>query len=356
MHMNMKKLITACLAGLLLLGLSGCGSRKEQKQAAAKGPYADLPQVTLVGGDSSGKGSVGQRFGELVAKKVAAKTEGRLKIDYHPNAELGGDEDLLRQLRANDIQLVVGQMAPVTAFVPEGAVFDLPMVFAPYEGKTIDRVLNGDGPFRKKLAAAYDRSGLHYMGTLQNGTYRLMTSNRPVRTIEDFRNMKIRTMSNKNHMAFWSAMGANPTPLAWPELYFSLQSGIVDAEENAADTIVSAHFNEVQKYVAETNVILYANEMVLNKKAFDALPEAYQKVLEESVQEAMKELAPSLVQVDRDGKEQLQKKGMILVTYQPEFYQEVRNLPAIQELYRKIDAQTGGLGTLMVEELEKAKS
>lgn len=356
MHMNMKKLITACLAGLLLLGLSGCGSRKEQKQAAAKGTYADLPQVTLVGGDSSGKGSVGQRFGELVAKKVAAKTEGRLKIDYHPNAELGGDEDLLRQLRANDIQLVVGQMAPVTAFVPEGAVFDLPMVFAPYEGKTIDRVLNGDGPFRKKLAAAYERSGLHYMGTLQNGTYRLMTSNRPVRTIEDFKNMKIRTMSNKNHMAFWSAMGANPTPLAWPELYFSLQSGIVDAEENAADTIVSAHFNEVQKYVAETNVILYANEMVLNKKAFDALPEAYQKVLEESVQEAMKELAPSLVQVDRDGKDQLQKKGMILVTYQPEFYQEVRNLPAIQELYRKIDAQTGGLGTLMVEELEKAKS
>ena len=130
-------------------------------------------------------------------------------------------------------------------------------------------------------------------GTLQNGTYRLMTSNRPVRTIEDFKNMKIRTMSNKNHMAFWSAMGANPTPLAWPELYFSLQSGIVDAEENAADTIVSAHFNEVQKYVAETNVILYANEMVLNKKAFDALPEAYQKVLEESVQEAIKNWRPA---------------------------------------------------------------
>ena len=73
MHMNMKKLITACLAGLLLLGLSGCGSRKEQKQAAAKGPYADLPQVTLVGGDSSGKGSVGQRFGELVAQKWRPK-------------------------------------------------------------------------------------------------------------------------------------------------------------------------------------------------------------------------------------------------------------------------------------------
>lgn len=226
-------------------------------------------------------------------------------------------------------------MAPVTAFVPEGAVFDLPMVFAPYDGKTIDRVLNGPGPFRQKLAAAYEKAGLHYMGNLQNGTYRLMTSNRPVKTVEDFRGLKIRTMSNRNHMAFWSALGANPTPLAWPELYFSLQSGIVDAEENAADSILSANFNEVQKYVGETNVILYANEMVLNQKAWDSLPEAYRKVLDQSVQEALEELSPTLVQVDRDCKEKLQKKGMTLVTYGPEFYQEVRNQPAVQELYKK---------------------
>lgn len=69
MHSKMKKLILACLTGLLVLGLSGCGNEKKQAQEPAKGPYADLPQVTLVGGDSSGKGSVGQRFGELVAKK-----------------------------------------------------------------------------------------------------------------------------------------------------------------------------------------------------------------------------------------------------------------------------------------------
>ena len=93
--------------------------------------------------------------------------------------------------------------------------------------------------------------------------------------------------------------------------------------------------------------------MVLNKKAYDSLPEPYQKVLEEAVQEAMGELAPTLVQVDRDCKEKLQKKGMILVTYPPEFYEAVKNQPPVQELYRKIDAQTGGLGTLMMEELGK---
>ena len=104
------------------------------------------PKVVLVGGDSSGKGSVGQRFGELVAQKVAERTGGQLTIDYHPNAELGGDEDLLRQLRANDIQLVVGQMAPVTAFVPEGAVFDLPWSLLPMTGKPSTGYSTGTGP------------------------------------------------------------------------------------------------------------------------------------------------------------------------------------------------------------------
>ena len=357
MNILWKKAAAACLGAVILLGAAACGKAPAaDNKGKEAGPYGNLPKVVLVGGDSSGKGSVGQRFGELVTRKVEEKTGGRFTIDYHPNAELGGDEDLLRQLRANDIQLVVGQMAPVTAFVPEGAVFDLPMVFAPYDGKTIDRVLNGPGPFREKLAAAYDRAGLHYLGTLQNGTYRLMTSNRPVKTVEDFRGLKIRTMSNRNHMAFWSALGANPTPLAWPELYFSLQSGIVDAEENAADTIVSANFNEVQNYVAETNVILYANEMVLNKKAYDSLPDPYQEVLQEAVQEAMGELAPTLVQVDRDCKEKLQKKGMTLVAYPPEFYEEVKDQPSVRNLYKQIDAQTGGLGTLLVEELGKEAS
>lgn len=81
-----KKLAGLCLAGLLLFGVTACGkapaaAKPEEKTA---GPYKNLPQVVLVGGDSAGKGSVGQKFGELVARKVEEKSGGRLKIDYHP--------------------------------------------------------------------------------------------------------------------------------------------------------------------------------------------------------------------------------------------------------------------------------
>ena len=354
MKKSWKKAAGVLLAGLMLMGLTGCGGEESKKETAGSGEYAKLKTVELIGADSAGKDSAGQRFGELVAKKVDKITGGKLKIDYHPNSELGGDEDLLRQLKSNDIQIVVSQMAPVTAIIPETAVFDMPMSFAKYDGKTIDKVLNGNGEFHKKLSGAYEKAGLHYLGILQNATFRLTTANKDLKTLDDFKGLKIRTMSNKNHMAFWSALGANPTPLAWPELYFALQSGTVDAEENAADTIVSANFNEVQKYVADTNHILYANQICINKKAYDSLDPAYQKALNQAVQEALKELAPTLSKVDQDNKETLKKKGMTLVTYEKSFYDQVLALPGVQALNQKINEQVGGLGTLLTKELDTA--
>lgn len=355
--MKMKKLAALIMTGILALSLTACGGeepKKAEKAAAGSGDYAKLKAVELIGADSAGKGSAGQQFGELVAKNVDKITGGKLKIDYHPNSELGGDEDLLRQIKSNDIQIVVMQMAPLTAIIPETAVFDLPMSFAKYDGKTIDKVLNQKGEFNTKLNAAYDKAGLKYLGILQNATYRLTTANKDLKTLNDFKGLKIRTMSNKNHMAFWTALGANPTPLAWPELYFALQSGTVDAEENAADTVATANFNEVQKYLADTNHILYANQICINKKAYDSLDPAYQKALNKAVADALKELAPKLGAVDKENKEGLKKKGMTLVTYKKDFYDAVLALPGVKALYSDIDKQVNGLGTLLMKELDKA--
>lgn len=102
---------------------------------------------------------------------------------------LGGDADLLRQMQSNDIQLVVCQTAPVVSFIPEMAVFDLPMVFSKYDGDTIDSVLNGDNEFHNDLAAAYEAADLHLLGFLQNATYRLTTANTDLSTLESFKNL-----------------------------------------------------------------------------------------------------------------------------------------------------------------------
>ena len=96
------------------------------------------------------------------------------------------------------------------------AVFDLPMVFSQYDGDKIDAVLNGENEFRRNLSAAYEKAGLELLGFLQNGTYRLTTADRRLDSLADFRGLRIRTMENENHMAFWSALGAEPTALPMP--------------------------------------------------------------------------------------------------------------------------------------------
>lgn len=365
----MRKITALVLAAAMTLALAACGGGNSSSAGAssgaassgaaasgssAAGDYASLEPVVLVGADSSSQGAAAQLFGELVTAKVDEITGGQLTIDYYTNGELGADTDLLRQLQANDIQLFVGQTAPVVSFVPEVAVYDLPMVFAQYDGATIDKVLNGESEFNTQMGSAFNAAGFQLLGTLQNATYRLTTSNTELATLADFKGLQIRTMENSNHMAFWEAIGAAPTPMAWNEVYFALQSGNLAAQENAADTIVGANLNEVQKYLSLTNHILYANMMIMNQEAWDSLDPAYQEALTQAVSESLTELSAQLAQIDADNKADLESKGMTITEYGPEFYEEVLALPAVQDLYKSIDASVNGLGATLQEELAAA--
>lgn len=361
----MKKFVALFLAMTMALTLAACGGSASSAAPAASsgaastagGAYDALEPVELVGADSTGKGAAGQIFGELVASKVDEITGGKLTIDYHPNGDLGGDADLLRQMQSNDIQIVVSQTAPVVSFIPDMAVFDLPMVFSRYDGDTIDEVLNGaDSAFRTQLAASYEAAGFHLLGILQNATYRLTTAHVDLKDLAAFKNLQIRTMENSNHMAFWTAIGAEPTPLAWAEVYFALQSGAIDAQENAADTCVGANFQEVQEYLACTNHILYANQISINKDAYEALDPAYQAALDQAVAEALAEMRPQLSQIDTDNKKILEDGGMTIIEYDNDFFNEVLALDGVKALYADIDKQVGGLGTTLQESLEAAAS
>lgn len=365
----MKKILALVLTLVMALSLVACAAPAAEEapaeeaveevveevveEAVEADPYAELDAVELIGADSTGKGAAGQIFGELVASNVAEITGGKLTIDYHPNGDLGGDADLLRQAQDGDIDIVVCQTAPVVNFIPEMAVFDLPMVFAKYDGAVIDKVLNGENEFSAALRGAYEAAGYHLLGFMQNATYRLTTANEDLSTLDAFAGLQIRTMENTNHMAFWTAIGAEPTPLAWAEVYFALQSGTIDAQENAADTCVGANFQEVQKYLTCTNHILYANQILINDASYKALDPAYQAALDQAVADALAVMNPQLEQIDLDNKKVLTDGGMTLVEYDAAFYDSILALEGVQALYKEIDEnQVNGLGTLLQAALE----
>ena len=343
----MKKLIGFALALALLLSLAACGAKEENA-------YSKLEPVTLICADSTAEGSAGQLFGHYFAQRVLDITEGKLTVDYRPNGALGGDLDLIRKMRANELQIVICQPAPLVSAVPEAAVFDLPVVFSEASGDKIDAVLNGENAFTAKLSAAYEAAGLHLLGFLQNGTYRLTTANRPLATLDDFKGLRIRTMENSNHMAFWAALGAEPTPLPWAEVYGALKDGRVDAQENAADTVYGASLQDVQKYLACTEHILYCNQICIGKEAWDGLDPAYQSAIVQATAEAIAYMRPLMEEVDAHHRQKLVDSGMQLIEYDKAFFDDILALDGVQALFADIDTnQVHGLGNLLFEELRK---
>lgn len=338
-----KKLFALLLACAMLLSLPSCG-------LSDQGTW-------LVTADTTAKGAAGQVFAQKIVDKVADLTkdsETPLVVDYFPNGELGGDADLLRQAQRGYIAITVCQTAPVVSFIPEMAVFDLPMVFAKYDGDTIDKVLNGDSEFHRQMSEAYEKAGLHLLGFMQNATYRLTTANTNLQTLSDFNRLQVRTMENSNHMDFWKAIGADPTPLAWSEVYISLQNHTIAAQENAADTCVGAHFEEVQDYLACTNHILYCNQICINSKIYDSLSDEHKAALEQAVAEALEEMRPQLTEIDQSNKQILVDGGMKLIEYDNAFFDDILAVQGVKDLYAKIDNATNGLATVLQDSLEEA--
>ena len=355
----MKKAIALILTLAMSLSLAACSGGGSGSGAAsnppaasggsstsgtvssgsASGAYADLEPVELSLADAAAVGAAGETFDRLFAEKVEEITGGKLTVYLYQNGELGSDMDILSQMQDGHLDLVGSQIAAVVNFVPEMAIFDLPMVFAQYDGETIDQVLNGDSQTHAAMSAAYETAGLELLGIQQYATYRLTTANRDLKTLADFKGLQIRTMENGNHMAFWTAIGAAPTPLAWAEVFIALQNGTIDAHENAADTVLGANIQEVQKYLACTNHILYANQLAIVQ----------------AVEEAIEEMKPEMKNIDETSKQALVDGGMTLIEYDDSFYQEILALDTVQALYDKIDADVNGLGTTLQEELAAAQ-
>ena len=367
----MKKISALVLALAMCMALVSCGGgdtstpststpdastpSTSTPDASTGADYSSLDPVQLIGADSTAANAAGQLFGEMVAEKLDTITGGQLTMDYFPNGELGADADLLRQLQSGDISIVVCQAAPVASFVPDVAVYDLPMVFATYDGATIDEVINNpESEFAQALSASFNEAGFQLLGTLQNATFRQTTTNRDLQTLADYEGMLIRTMENPNHMALWEAMGAAPTPMAWNEVYFALQSGNIEAEENAADTIVGSNLNEVQSHLVKTNHILYANMMIINKDVYDSLDPLYQDALNQAVSESLTEMAAQLADIEATNLGTLEERGMTIIEYGPEFFEEVLALPGVQQLYTDINEQTDGLAQILQDELAAA--
>lgn len=268
-------------------------------------------KVAYIGSDSH---PTMRAMKEYFVKPIEEGSQGRIKVELYPNAQLGGDREISEGVQMGTIQMAIPASAPLAGFDKRVQVLELPYLFttkkAAFEA--------ADGILGEKLNSYLAAKGMLILGFQENG-FRHVTNNRgPVKTPADLKGIKIRTMENPIHLAFFKAVGANPTPMSWGELYTALQQGTVDAQENPYAMIVDGKFYEVQKYVSETGHVFSFEVLIANKKFMDNLPADLNALVVKSAREATLKQREYMDEEEAAFKDEVLKAGMIANSLTPE--------------------------------------
>jgi len=217
------------------------------------------------------------------AKDVAERTGGDLVVDVFPAMQLGGAKENVDQVRSGAILMTWIGMAYLSRTVPELEAVSLPFVFPDREAAF--HVI--DGKVGKLLDDKLAKKGFLSLGYMELGSRNVTNNVRPIRTIDDFKGLKIRLQPNQTHLATFRAIGANPVSMGIKEVYSALQQGVLDGEENPYSIILTKKFNEVQKYLSDSGHFFDFIIVIANKKRFAALKPAHRAALRGAMGDAI---------------------------------------------------------------------
>lgn len=248
-------------------------------------------------------------FGELLEERSG----GRLKVEVYPSEQLAKEIESIRLIQAEVIEMTV-TASLLSNWVEIAAFCELPFLLR----DTTDKNALLYGPLGERIKAEIlDKTGLRPVAVFERGP-RHLTSNRPIKHPDDLQGLILRVPSVPSFVTAWSAMGAKPTPMAFSEVFTSLQQGTIEAQENPFELILNAGFPEVQKYVNLTEHVMSWSYPVVGEKQFQRLPKDLQEIFlaaaiemqdferklfldsEKKVQDELKARGMEFVEVDKN--------------------------------------------------------
>jgi tripartite ATP-independent transporter DctP family solute receptor len=221
-----------------------------------------------------------EKFKDIVEKNSG----GKLKVNIFPGGTLGSDQANVSAIQGGSLEMASMNSGIFASQVKDFGVFDFPFMFA--STKEADAVV--DGPFGKKMHAKLEEKGLIGLAYYELGFRHLTNGKRPINKVSDIEGLKLRVIPNPINVDWVKALGANPTPLPFPELYAALEQGAVDGQENPIPTINSAKLYEVQKNLTLTGHQYNPQSVVISKKFWDALNAAEKKIVADAAIESAK--------------------------------------------------------------------
>jgi len=209
---------------------------------------------------------------------VNAESGGRLEVQVFGAGSVGGEREITESVMAGNLQ-ATSVSGALGGFYPQAMVSEIPYLF-PTAAVAWDVL---DGPMGKKLSEGIIKKiGLRNLGFAEVGIRHFTNSKREIRTPEDMKGLKIRVQETPLFITLVKSLGANPTPVPWPETYSALQSGVVDGHENPVSVIVVGKIYEVQKFVTLDGHVYGVDWFLVNEKFFQSLPPDLQYIVQQA--------------------------------------------------------------------------
>jgi tripartite ATP-independent transporter DctP family solute receptor len=290
----MKRMLIKTLVAAAALAVVGMASAQDIKERTIKFATQNPKGHPIVIGM--------EKFAEV----VQAKSAGKIKVNLFPGGVLGGDAPNVSALQGGTLEMVSMNSGILASQVKEFAIYDFPFQFA--NAQEADAVV--DGPFGKMMHDKLQDKGMVGLAYWELGFRNMTNSKRPINKVEDLAGLKIRVIPNPINLDWVKALDANPTPMAFPEVYAALESKALDGQENPLNVILANKFAEVQKHLTLTNHVYNPQSVIISKKFWDTLSVAEKKIVTDAAAEATKVQRKASRDAAGGTLDQLKKAGM----------------------------------------------
>lgn len=265
--------------------------------------------VVLKAATNNPKTSGHYRGLQIFKRYVEERTNGEVRVELYSDAVLGDEEQMIERMQIGTVDIMMAASAKYANFVPEMDIYSPPYTFknwAHYKAVA-------DSPIEEKLQrVVMERTGDYYLGLFTDGV-RNIFSRKPIRTLSELKGIKLRTMTGPNETHSFRALGTNPIPMAYTELYAALKSGFVEAAENTMTSILGMKFYESCKYILRTEHNFLALPFFISRKAIDKVPVPHKETVLKAGRDTVKEQIDLAIRMDQENEEILKKQFGIII-------------------------------------------
>lgn len=302
----MKKITALFLALAMVLGMTACSNSSSSSGSGS----GSGDKITIKFSMSHAANEPAVVAANNFAERVKEATSGAIEVTVYPDNQLGGERDVVEGLQLHTVEMVDPANAVFTNFVEEATIFEMPMLFDSKEH--CKAVCDGMGD--ELYADACAEAGFKFLGFLNVGTRHIMTTDKVINSIDDLKGLKIRTQEGAANVAAFNAFGASATPMAYNELYTSLESGVLDGAEASNVNYLSKAFYEVAPNWAICGWIELLCPILLDMQVWEKMTEEQQAIFQEEVDAMIDEEWALYEQSEAESLATLEESG-ITITY-----------------------------------------